>query len=149
MSHGAPEMVAIDHDDYMASHVGTTADGRQFFLTTPFEPAIGGSPGCEFVALYVFDRAGKLVEAKIESLGPRATIDHQRREALLTQWLQGLGKISFGRIEVAPFSIAKFGSVFGLVAIEPEEPDEPWVVEAQPGNYMAFFEPWESGEYDT
>ncbi len=24
-----------------------------------------------------------------------------------------------------------------------------WAVELQPGNYMAFFEPWESGDYDT
>ena len=24
-----------------------------------------------------------------------------------------------------------------------------WAVEMMPGNYMAFFEPWDSGEYDT
>jgi len=24
-----------------------------------------------------------------------------------------------------------------------------WAVELQPGNYMAFFEPWDSGDYDT
>jgi hypothetical protein len=24
-----------------------------------------------------------------------------------------------------------------------------WAVEVQPGNYMAFFEPWDSGDYDT
>ena len=31
----------------------------------------------------------------------------------------------------------------------PEDADDPWAVEVQPGNYMAFFEPWDSGEYDT
>lgn len=149
MNDRAPELIAIDHDEHHAAHVGTTADGRQFFLTTPFEPAVGGNPGSEFIALYVFDRAGKLVEAKIENLGPRATLSQEKLEALRAQWLRGLGGIELGRIEVRPFAIEKFGSVFGLVPLEPEDPDDPWVVEAQPGNFMSFYEPWDSGEYDT
>jgi hypothetical protein len=36
-----------------------------------------------------------------------------------------------------------------LVPREPEDEDDPCVVEVQPGNYMAFFEPWDSGDYDT
>src|SRR5690606_812561 len=64
----APTTIAIDHDDYHAKLVGRTPDGRQFFLTTPFEPGRPGVPGCEFVALYIFDPAGNLVEAKIDQL---------------------------------------------------------------------------------
>ena len=57
--HGEPpKLVAINHDDYHAEHIGTTADGRQFFLTLPFEFASSDEPGCEYVALYLFDRAG-------------------------------------------------------------------------------------------
>lgn len=149
MLNGAPELIAINHDDYHAQHVGTTSNGSQFFLTTPFEPAIGANPGSEFISLYVFDRAGQLIESKIENLGPRATMSHQKREALRDQWLRDLGGITLGRIEVRPFVIEKFGSTFGLVPREPEEPGDPWAVEVQPGNYMAFFEPWDSGEYDT
>lgn len=40
-----------------AEHVGRTADSRQFFLTTPFEPA-AQEQGNEFVALFLFDRSG-------------------------------------------------------------------------------------------
>lgn len=149
MSHGAPELIAISRDDYHAEHVGTTSDGRQFFLTTPFEPAIGGNAGSEFIALYLFDSAGRLVEFKIEDLEPRASLSHEKRETLRDQWLRELGGFTLGRIEVRPFVIKKFGSTFGLVPRAPEEPDDPWAVEAQPGNYMAFFEPWDSGEYDT
>ena len=69
MPNKPPKLIAIDHDDYAAEFVGKTADGRQFFLTTPFEPAIGGKAGEEFVALYLFDTKGALVEAKIESFG--------------------------------------------------------------------------------
>jgi len=35
------------------------------------------------------------------------------------------------------------------MAREPERENDPWVVEMEPGNYMVFFEPWDSGEYDT
>ena len=82
MSSNPPAIVAIDADDYHAEHVGKTVDGRQFFLTTPLEPAVNGS-------------------------------------------------------EV------------GLVLRHPDEEGAPWAVEVQPGNYTAFFEPSDSGEYDT
>jgi hypothetical protein len=48
MDDSLPKTIAINPDDYHARHVGRTADGRQFFLTTPFEPAIGGRVGREF-----------------------------------------------------------------------------------------------------
>jgi hypothetical protein len=75
MPDAPPEIVAINHDDYHAQHVGRTADGRQFFLTTPFVPAIAGATGREFIALYFFDADGRFLDARIDDLGPRATLD--------------------------------------------------------------------------
>lgn len=149
MSDGPPDRIAINADDHHARHVGRTADGRQFFLTTPFVPAVGGRAGCEFIALYLFDRKGKLIEAVIESFGPRAIADAAAISSRYDAMLVGLGEIALERVEVAPFRIERFGVEFGLVPREPEDEDEPWAVEAQPGNYMAFFEPWDSGDYDT
>lgn len=149
MSSDPPDQIAIEHDDYHAKHVGWTADGKQFFLTTPFEPAIGGRAGAEFIALYVFSDTGKLVDARIDELGPRSKLDNAKARRLYDQRLAELGDVEFGRITIAPFAIERFGTQFGLVLREPEEENEPWAVEAQPGNYMAFFEPWDSGEYDT
>jgi hypothetical protein len=149
MKHRPPKIVAIKHDDYHAEYVGRTTDGRQFILTTPFEPAIDGHKGSEFVALYLFDQEGRLLEAKIEDVGPRATLDHEKRRQVRDRWLRELGEVTHKRIEVAPFAIERFGTTFGLVLREPEEDDDPWAVEMQPGNYMAFFEPWDSGDYDT
>jgi len=145
----APELLAIEPDDHHAQHVGTLSDGRQFLLTTPFEPAIGTSPGCEYIALYVFNESGELAEAKVGRIGPRSNTTDQTRQTLLSQWLLDLGGITLERIEVKPFAIERFGITFGLVPREPEDEDGSWTVEAQPGNYMAFFEPWDSGEYDT
>lgn len=149
MPDGRPTSVAIEHDDYHAKHVGWTLDARQFILTTPFEPAFAGKPGGEFIALYIFDTDGILLEAKIDELGPRATMDKQKARELYDQHLKELGEVRFSRIEVAPFSVKRFGTEFGLVVREPEDDDDSWAVEMQPGNYMAFFEPWDSGEYDT
>lgn len=139
-----PSLVAIDHDEYHAEHVGRLPDGRQFFLTTPFEPG-----GDEFVALYLFDAAGRLAEARIDNLGPRATMDTKARKKLYKSRLKELGQVKFTRIEVQPFSVERFGIAFGLIPREPQYADEQWWVEVRPGNYMAFAPPWDSGVYDT
>lgn len=149
MSKRPPDIIAIDHDDYSAAYIGRTADGRQFFLTTPFEPEIGGHKGSEYVALYLFNAAGRLLETKIDDFGPRPTVDEKKRRQVFEQRLRELGDVRFERIEVAPFAIERFGVTFGLVLREPDDEEDPWAVEAQPGNYMAFFEPWDSGDYDT
>jgi hypothetical protein len=146
---GRPTLIAIDHDDYHAEHIGRTRDGRQFILTNPFDPAVGKYPGCEFVALYLFDASGKLIEAKIDSFGPRSSVDDDARRERYLERLASLGDVVFERVEVAPFSVKQFGLEFGLIVREPEDDDDDWAVEMEPGNYMAFFEPWDSGEYDT
>ena len=146
-----PDLIAIDHNDYHANHVGRTADGRQFFLTTPFVPAsaVGANNGNEFVALYLFDEVGKLLDAIIDEFGPRATMNEEGRRRVYEQRLRELGNVTFERIEVAPFAVERFDTTFGLVPREPEDEEDCWAVEVQPGNYMAFFEPWDSGDYDT
>jgi len=144
-----PELIAIDHDDYHAEHVGRLPDGRQFFLTAPFEPAGPDRPGGEYVALYVFDAMGNLLEAKIDDFGSRAAMNEEARRKKHQDRLAELGDVSFERIEVKPFSVDRFGLQFGLIVREPEDEDDVFAVELLPGNYMAFFEPWDSGEYDT
>src|SRR2546430_8037277 len=101
MSDGRPDFIAIEHDDYHAKHVGWTGDGRQFILTTPFEPATGGKTGGEFIALYLFNTDGKLLEARIDELGPRATVDKEKARQLYEQRLKELGEVRFSRVEVA------------------------------------------------
>jgi hypothetical protein len=144
-----PTLIAIDYDDYQASRVGSTKDGMQFFVTTPFIPALGNEPGREFLAVFLFDSNGKFSEARIDDLGPRATLNREQSRSLLDKRMAELGPLDYGRIEVQPFTIERFGTTFGLIPRAPEEEDDGWWVELQPGNYMAFHEPWDSGEYDT
>ncbi len=149
MSQKPPKLIAINHDDYHASNIGRTADGSQFFLTTPFVPPIGDNVGREFIALYLFDSEGSLREARIDDLGTREAIDETHWKGILEQRLAELGTLHYCRIEVQPFQLERFGVTFGFVLRPPESEDEEWCVEVLPGNYMAFYEPWDSGEYDT
>ena len=145
---GIPETFPINHDDYHAEHIGLTSDGRQFFLTTPFVPAISDATGGEFIALFTFDAKGKLLDATIDNLGPRATLDRVAASKQYEQRLASLGDVRFCDIRIAPFKTERFGIEFGLIPRECEDEDDVLAIEIQPGNYMAFFDPWD-GDYYT
>ena len=149
MANGPPRAVTLAPDEYAARFVGRTADGRQFFLTNPFVPAIGGDPGREFLALYLFDKAGTLLEARIEDLGPRAVLDEDAARARQAALLGSLGAVEFRKIKVAPFRVDRSGVEFGFIARPPEEEGEDWRVTVEPGDYMCFWPPWTTGDYDT
>ncbi|MFO0951861.1 MAG: hypothetical protein U0835_12060 [Isosphaeraceae bacterium] len=151
MKKGPPKTIALDPDEYAARYVGRTADGRQFFLTTPFIPAeqVGTPTGREFLALYVFDLTGNLLSATIDDLGPRVSMDEAAASARRDELLASLGPWKPRRIKVAPFRVERFGVEFGFIPQEPEDPEDDWSVNVMPGDYMCFWPPWTSGEYDT
>jgi hypothetical protein len=149
MAKSPPKTVVLANDDYAAKYVGRTADGRQFFLTNPFVPAIRGKPGREFLALYLFDKEGGLREAQIEDLGTRAELDEDAARARRAALLESLGPVKCRKIKVTPFKVKRFGVEFGFIPQPPEEPGEDWSVIVEPGNYMCFCPPWTSGDYDT
>lgn len=149
-----PKYVYIKHDDYRARYVGLTADHRQFFLTAPFVPAFGAlipgsGDGREFLALYIFDSKGNLLDAQIEDFGPRRTMDKAKSRERHAALLASLGNVNFCRIKLRPFEVERFGVTFGLIAQPPEEWGEGWSVSAMPGDYMSFSWPWRRGTYDT
>lgn len=148
-----PRFVRINHDDYDARFVGKLADGTQFFLTHPFAPAQGMQRGGSFIALYQFDEFGLLTQARIEQLGE---VTQTQVDAMNQEWLAALGPYRFADIRVAPFAIEKFGHQFGLIfdggdpadAADDDDEDLGIWVTVEPGNYMAFYPPWD-GDYDT
>jgi hypothetical protein len=149
MARRPSKLVALDHDDYSTKYVGRTEGGQQFFLTRPLVPAIGDEPCREFVALYLFDPDGRLTEAWIEDMGTRTGMDEGRAAAVRDEMLASLGHVSYQRICVAPFNVHRHGIEFGFIPRPPEEPDEDWCVIVEPGDYMCFWSPWASGDYDT
>jgi len=142
-----PARIRITHDDYHASHVGRTAAGDQFFATTPFVPAID-STGREFVAVYIFHPDGRFKDAVIDDVGPRESLNLGAVAKLFERRVAELGSFEFCDIEVAPFRIERFGVEFGLIPQPPEDEDGGWWIILEPGDYMAFSEPFD-GEYYT
>src|SRR5262245_65388107 len=124
MAKGPPKSVALANDDDTAKHVGRMADGRQFFLTNPFVPASGGNPGREFLALYLFDKDGALLEAQIEDLGTRAELDEDAARARQAALLEPLGPVKNRKIKVAPVKVERFGVKYGLIPQPPEDPGD-------------------------
>jgi len=146
-----PDRICIGHDDDYAKFVGRTQDGKQFFVTQPFVPY-----GHDFVARYLFDEDGQFLNAMIHDLGERSTgeppcnalFNNADAEALQKQLLDELGDVAICDINVSPFSYESHDTTFGLIPEPPDEDDDDWTVIAEPGNYMAFCEPWD-GEYYT
>ncbi len=66
---GVPEKILVLHDGYHAKYIGKLADGSQFFLSSTFDPAIGGKSRREFVVLFIFYDDGTLIEDRIDDAG--------------------------------------------------------------------------------
>ena len=145
---GIPDTIPIIHDDYHAKHIGKLADGQQFFLTAPFVPAFGDTDGGEYIALFTFDTDGKLLSSQIDNLGPRKSLDQDAASKLYDERLASLDNPQFSDIRIAPFKTVHDGVEFGLIPRECEDDVDVRAIELKPGNYMAFFDPWD-GYYDT
>lgn len=140
----APALIALDPDEHHARYVGRAPDGRQFFLSTPFVPGQN-----DYLALYVFDEDGALLQATVEDLGPRHSLEECELAKRQAKLLATLGEVTTEGIEVAPFSIERSGVRFGFILHQPEEEGDDYSVTVEPGSYMCFWPPWDSGEYDT
>ncbi len=153
---GAPERIFIAHDDYHASCIGVAANGRQFFLTGLFIAELNDRPGNEFEALFLFDQGGSLVDSVAIEWGPRSTFDEELARKWRAERLSEIGPISYEDIMVKPFAVEHFGVMMGLIPFwyggdddDDDDDDGRWKVELHPGNFMAFYPPWDSGIYDT
>lgn len=147
-----------DPDPDRGRYVGTARDGRRFFITAPFHPAVGTGPfvGHDFVALYLWDSRGEFLSAEYRQIGTRGvdapsadkTLAANRYPEAVSSLLEFLGPVAYGDIDVAPFAMSINGVEFGLVPRAPEDDDDTWTVRAMPGDYMCWYPPWD-GFYDT
>jgi len=145
-SGSVPARFTIIPDDYHADFAGTAEDGRRFFLTTPFDPS-----SSEFVAVFLWRADGTFDEIRIDDLGPRDDLADGVQEAAIEKRLDELGDYRIEPISVAPFAVQSYGLTFGFVPnVSPGAggDGEVWV-SVQPGDYMAYYAPWNNGEYDT
>lgn len=143
-------------DRYHLIDVGQLKDGNNYWIDVQLSSE--GMDTRDFVAIYIFDSAGKLIDSEIIDLGLRSDPNALKARDVIKQQKSriGVGRTGvFGQKResfwVQLFSVEAHGLVFGLVVREPEENDEemPPMVDAMPGWTLVFYPPWEDGQYDT
>lgn len=149
---GAPARITIRPDDHHVPYAGTAGDGRLFFVSD--ELFGGGSatePTKQYVALFLWKADGTFDSVEVSEVArrqdlPPAQSGHAADASGLHTYLKELGRYELGPITVAPFAHTVNGVVFGFV---PQEYDGMWSVNIQPGDFIAYYAPWDGWEYDT
>lgn len=150
----APERFTIIPDDYHVPYAGTAEDGRRFFLSDElFSLTVDGrGAGSSHVGLFLwhadgsFDRVHvETVERERRGLPPGQAAPAGRADLVAAQ-LARLGDYVLEPITVAPFTTEVDGVTFGWLY---DEYDGEGTLTIEPGDFIAYYEPWDGEEYDT
>ena len=142
---GPPEKLLIVPDEFHLDHAGRCADGRNVIITTQL--IFGAAQTRDFICTFWFDDDEKLLAHRIDEVGMRGAYEKETGKRIWASHVEAVGRIVPQPFWVKPFSVDFADRVFGLVPELMEDGD--WRVIFEPGNTMAFFAPWDSGEYDT
>lgn len=108
----------------------------------------GANPTTDFICTFWFDSDGGLTAHRIDQIGIRGAYDDAKVDTLFANHIETAGPLEPIGFWVRPFAVDAHGTTFGFIAEQIEDSDE-WQVIFRPGNTMAFYEPWDSGDYDT
>lgn len=145
-----PERFTLVPDDYHVPWAGTAQDGRRFFLSE--ELFVWGSPGVAYVGLFLWHADGRFDEVRVdrvprpEGLPPGQAVP-AGAEHLVAARLAELGDHVLEPVEVEPFLTEVDGVEFGWRLREGD--DGTYVLNVEPGDFIAYYEPWDGLEYDT
>jgi hypothetical protein len=143
-----PERIRIVPDDYHVPNAGTAADGRRFFVT---DEVFDYTSGRQFVAVFLWAPTGEFEELRVDAIDrvegiPPAQAVPSRDGGAVGAQLSELAPYVLEPIEVAPFEKYWDGVRFGFIEVEIDgEPQ----VHIEPGNFIAYYAPWDGEEYDT
>jgi hypothetical protein len=142
-----PTRITIRPDDYHVPWAGTAEDGRRFFLSRElFEP--GGS---SYVGLFLWEPDGTFDEIKVDAVRrPRGVPAGQAAAAgadeLVERRLAELGDYTLEPITVEPFTEEVDGVTFGWKVRSFEGTHSVFIT---PGDFIAYYAPWNGRHYDT
>jgi hypothetical protein len=147
-----PGRFTIIPDDYHVPFAGRTGNGRLFFLSEELFgiPTSTGEP-TSFIGLFLWNSDGTFDEVKYEAVARPTGIPSQQavpaaRKDALQRWILSLGDYALEEIAVAPFVTEVDGVTFGFV---PQDIEGTMQIHVEPGNFIAYYEPWDGEEYDT
>ncbi|UAL31416.1 hypothetical protein K8W59_08240 [Nocardioides rotundus] len=142
-----PERIRIVPDDYHVPYAGTAEDGRRFFLSDElFEPG-----GAAYVGLFLWEADGSFSEIRVDEVTraedvPPGMAASAGRKDLVKKRLAELGDFTLEPITVEPFTRTLNGVTFGWKATRFQGSLS---IHIEPGNFIAYYAPWDGEEYDT
>jgi hypothetical protein len=142
----APAHFRIVPDDYHVPYAGTAEDGRKFFLSEELF-----DPESAYVGLFLWKADGTFDEVRVDKIprpavGPPGQAGPAGADKLVAARLAELGKYVLEPIQVKPFTKDVNGVTFGWVV---DQFDGQYSIHIEPGNFIAYHEPWDGLDYDT
>jgi len=141
-----PERFTIAPDDYHVPFAGTAQDGRKFFLSQELFAEDS------YVGLFLWHPDGTFDEVRVDPVPrpgglPPGQASPAGADELVEARLAELGDYVLEDIEVEPFIEQVDGVDFGWRVGQYE--DGQYFINIEPGNFIAYYEPWDGLEYDT
>lgn len=145
----APERFTIVPDDYHVPYAGTSGDGRKFFLS---EKLFSAARGSAYVGLFLWNADGSFDELLVDEVSrpdglPAGQAAPAGAKAAVNARLAELGDYILEPIEVEPFTEKMDGVTFGWKVSQYD--DGTYYINISPGDFIAYYEPWDGLEYDT
>ena len=142
----APERFTIVPDDYHVPYAGTAEDGRKFFLSEELF-----SDRSAYVGVFLWKADGTFHEVRVDEVGrseafPPGQAGPAGAADLVAARLAELGDYVLEPIEVEPFTQDVDGVTFGWKF---DQYEGTCSVNIEPGDFIAYYEPWNGLDYDT
>ena len=144
-----PKKIRLVSDEYHLQGLGKLEDETFFLVSSQLNFDSKAIATTDYVCKFCFSSDGELIDSEIVKIGIRGKYDHKYHEEEYVRLMPVQGSYTPADISISPFSVDFEGIKFGFIIRTPEDEEDVWAVEFMPGNTMAFFEPWDSGEYDT
>lgn len=141
-----PERFTIAPDDYHVPFAGTAEDGRKFFLSQELFAEDS------YVGLFLWYPDGTFDEVRVDPVPrpdalPPGQAGPAGADELVAARLAELGDYVLEEIEVEPFIEQVDGVDFGWRLGQYDGGD--YFINIEPGNFIAYYDPWDGLEYDT
>ncbi len=144
-----PKKVRLITDNYHLEGLGQLNNGTFFLVKSQQIIDHITMQVTDYICKFSFDNNGDLIDQAIVKVGVRGQLAHEDGVKIYTSLHPVKGTYKAADFFVKPFSVECDGVEFGLIVRTPDDEEDLWCVEFMPGNNMAFFEPWDSGDYDT
>jgi hypothetical protein len=146
-----PTRFRISPDHYPERYAFTTGPGRRFFLSDELFAFAPDQESTGYVGLFLWNADGSFSELRVAPVRraagfPPGQAVSAGADELVDRRLAELGDYTIEPITVQPFTREVYGVTFGWRVTEY---DGRFSINIEPGDFIAYYEPWDGLGYDT